>query len=94
MPSPAAAIDALKELLGARANDAASVREHHSHGESYHAPAAPDVVCFPRSTDEVAAMSAGSAIFWKYVRCASVRVKNTPSTTNRRPATQAVPVVA
>jgi D-lactate dehydrogenase (cytochrome) len=44
---------ALKELLGARANDTAAVRDHHSHGESYHAPAAPDVVCFPRTTDEV-----------------------------------------
>jgi D-lactate dehydrogenase (cytochrome) len=51
--APAAALSALKSLLGSRATDAASVREHHSHGESYHAPAAPDVVCFPRSTDEV-----------------------------------------
>jgi D-lactate dehydrogenase (cytochrome) len=47
------AIAALKSLLGTRATDAASVREHHSHGESYHAPAAPDVVCFPQTTDEV-----------------------------------------
>jgi D-lactate dehydrogenase (cytochrome) len=54
MPSPpSAAISALKALLGSRATDAPSVREHHSHGESYHPPAAPDVVCFPRSTDEV-----------------------------------------
>jgi D-lactate dehydrogenase (cytochrome) len=30
------------------------VREHHSHGESYHTPAAPDIVCFPESNDEVA----------------------------------------
>jgi D-lactate dehydrogenase (cytochrome) len=29
------------------------VREHHSHGESYHPPAAPDIVCFPISTAEV-----------------------------------------
>jgi D-lactate dehydrogenase (cytochrome) len=47
------AISALKALLGSRATDAAAVREHHSHGESYHPPAAPDVVCFPQSTDEV-----------------------------------------
>ena len=46
----------LKRLLGARATDAPAVREHHSHGESYHRPAAPDVVCFPKSTDEVAAI--------------------------------------
>ena len=38
------AIAALKQLLGARANDTAAVREHHSHGESYHTPAAPDIV--------------------------------------------------
>jgi D-lactate dehydrogenase (cytochrome) len=55
------AIAALKQLLGARANDAASVREHHSHGESYHTPAAPDVVCFPHTTDEVAAILTISA---------------------------------
>ena len=47
------AIAALKQLLGARANDTAAVREHHSHGESYHTPAAPDIVCFPRTTDDV-----------------------------------------
>ena len=50
------AIRELRALLGSRATDAAAVREHHSHGESYHAPAAPDVVCFPRTTDEVAAI--------------------------------------
>ncbi len=56
MPTSAGTIDAirdLKALLGARASDAAAVREHHSKGESYHAPAAPDVVCFPASTEEV-----------------------------------------
>src|SRR5438477_10715776 len=50
------AVGALKQLLGARANDSASVREHHSHGESYHTPAAPDIVCFPHTTGEVAAI--------------------------------------
>jgi len=43
----------LKDLLGPRATDAAAVREHHSHGESYHPPASPDVVCFPITLDEV-----------------------------------------
>ena len=46
----------LRQLLGSRASDAAAVREHHSHGESYHTPAAPDLVCFPQTTDEVAAI--------------------------------------
>jgi D-lactate dehydrogenase (cytochrome) len=30
-----------------------SVRENHSHGESYHPAALPDIVCFPHSTEEV-----------------------------------------
>ena len=49
-------IDALKARFGSRANDTPAVREHHSRGESYHPPAAPDVVCFPHTTDEVVAI--------------------------------------
>ena len=52
--SVAAALGELKSLLGSRASDAAAVREHHSHGESYHPPAPPDIVCFPATTAEVA----------------------------------------
>jgi len=57
-PAPAypglnAATEELKSLLGKRATTAAAVREQHSHGESYHTPAAPDVVCFPQNTEEV-----------------------------------------
>jgi FAD/FMN-containing dehydrogenase len=48
-----AAIEDLKSLLGDRASDSAAVREHHSHDESYHTPAVPDVVCFPVTTEEV-----------------------------------------
>ena len=59
-PAAAAAILSaardLKQLLGSRANDTVAVREHHSHGESYHTPAAPDIVCFPHTTDEVSAI--------------------------------------
>jgi D-lactate dehydrogenase (cytochrome) len=50
------AIEELRQLLGARAADSAAVREQHSHDESYHPPAAPDIVCFPRSTEEVSAI--------------------------------------
>jgi D-lactate dehydrogenase (cytochrome) len=57
------AIAELKRVLGDRASDASAVREHHSHGESYHPPAAPDVVCFPGTTDEIAAIAAISARF-------------------------------
>ena len=58
-PAAAAILSAareLKQLLGSRANDTVAVREHHSHGESYHTPAPPDIVCFPHTTDEVAAI--------------------------------------
>jgi hypothetical protein len=57
------AIVELKELLDARANDTPAVRDHHSHGESYHVPSPPDVVCFPRTTDEVAEILRISARF-------------------------------
>jgi len=50
------AIDELKTLLGQRATTADAIREHHSHGESYHPAALPDVVCFPQSTEEVSAI--------------------------------------
>jgi D-lactate dehydrogenase (cytochrome) len=50
------AIEELRQLLGARAADSAAVREQHSHDESYHSPAAPDIVCFPCTTEEVSAI--------------------------------------
>jgi D-lactate dehydrogenase (cytochrome) len=43
----------LKSLLGTRASTAEIIREHHSHGESFHPAAPPDIVCFPQSTEEV-----------------------------------------
>jgi D-lactate dehydrogenase (cytochrome) len=43
----------LREFLGERVSIAESVREHHSHGESTHLPAMPDMVCFPQTTEEV-----------------------------------------
>ena len=52
----ASAIDALKALLGTRASTASAVLHHHSHGEANYPAAAPHVVCFPVSTDEVAAI--------------------------------------
>src|SRR5690348_1297813 len=62
---PAATIGAaladLRARLGARATDADAVREHHARGESYHAPAPPDIVVFPHSTDEVAFVASVSA---------------------------------
>ena len=49
-------IDALKAIVGDRASTSESVREHHSHGESWHPPGRPEAVVFPTSTDEVAAI--------------------------------------
>ena len=48
-----AALAELREFLGERVSAAEAVREHHCHGESTHAPGMPDLVCFPRSTEEV-----------------------------------------
>ena len=62
-PAIAAAAAELKRVLGSRATDAPSVREHHSRGESYHAAAPPDIVCFPVTTEEVAAIVRVSATF-------------------------------
>jgi len=57
------AIAELRGILGERVSDAPAVREHHSHGESYHAPAPPDLVCFPQSAEEVAAIAGVSRRF-------------------------------
>lgn len=46
----------LRAVVGDRVSTAATVREHHSHGESWHAAAPPDAVVFPVSTDEVSAV--------------------------------------
>ena len=48
-----AAVTELHALLGQRVTTALVQREHHSHGESYLPAALPDIVCFPRSTNEV-----------------------------------------
>jgi len=46
----------LRALVGDRVSTAAAVRGHHSHGESWHAPADPDAVVFPETTAEVSAV--------------------------------------
>ena len=48
-----ALVHELRTILGDRVSTAAAVKEHHSHGESWHAAAAPDAVVFPDTTDEV-----------------------------------------
>lgn len=57
MARTAAAIEPLlgelQALLGDRVSASPAVREHHSRGELYFPPAAPDLVVFPRTTEEV-----------------------------------------
>jgi len=48
-----AAFSQLEALLGKRVTRSKAQRDHHSRGESYHDPAAPDIVCYPHSTEEV-----------------------------------------
>ena len=52
-PDLTQALADLRAAFGDRVTTAQSQREHHSSGESHHAPAMPDVVCFPLSTEEV-----------------------------------------
>jgi D-lactate dehydrogenase (cytochrome) len=54
-------IGELRALLGDRLTTSQSVRDHHSHGESWHAPAAPDAVAYPETNDEVSAIVAACA---------------------------------
>jgi len=52
----AALVADLRGLLGDRATVNPTQLEHHSHGESWHAPGLPDAVVFPASTEEVSAI--------------------------------------
>jgi D-lactate dehydrogenase (cytochrome) len=52
--APAALLDALRDRFGDRFTTARSIREHHGKDESHFAPAAPDAVVYPTSTEEVA----------------------------------------
>jgi D-lactate dehydrogenase (cytochrome) len=53
---PAPLIAALQALLDERCSVNPGILERHGHDESYHAAHAPDVVVFPQSTEEVAAV--------------------------------------
>lgn len=46
----------LRDLLGDRCSVNPTQLEHHSHGESWHAPGHPDAVVFPVNTEEVVAV--------------------------------------
>jgi D-lactate dehydrogenase (cytochrome) len=55
------ALEELRAILGDRATASEAARHHHSHGESTHPPALPDLVCFAHSTEEVSQMMQVSA---------------------------------
>lgn len=59
--SSAPLLDELRAMLGSRLSTAEAIRDHHSHGESWHTPAPPDAVAFPETTAEVAAIVAACA---------------------------------
>ena len=59
----------LRALIGERATDAVAVREAHGRSEAYHAPHPPDLVAFPETTAEVAAIVSA---------CAAARVPVVP----------------
>jgi len=45
----------LRSLLGDRVSSGTNIREQHGRDEGYHAPCLPDLVIFPKSTEEVSA---------------------------------------
>jgi D-lactate dehydrogenase (cytochrome) len=49
-------LDELRAIQGAGLSTATAVRDHHSRGESHHAPHLPDAVVFPESNDAVQAI--------------------------------------
>ena len=55
--------DALSALLHERCSASAAIRERHGQGESYHPSQPPDLVAFPKSTEEVAAVVLSGAFF-------------------------------
>lgn len=55
-PAREALVADLRGLIGDRATTNPTQLEHHSHGESWHDHAAPDVVVFPTATDEASAI--------------------------------------
>jgi D-lactate dehydrogenase (cytochrome) len=49
-------LETLRGVLGDRVTASTAVRDHHSRGESYHSPAPPDLVTYPRTTEEISAI--------------------------------------
>src|SRR5215467_4067806 len=69
MPFDDALLKHLQDICGPRVSTGVAVREHHSHGESWHPPGVPDAVAFPESTGEVSRIVAA---------CSAARVPIVP----------------
>jgi D-lactate dehydrogenase (cytochrome) len=69
MPFDDALLGHLQDICGPRVSTGVAVRDHHSHGESWHPPGVPDAVLFPESTGEVSRIVAA---------CAAARVPIVP----------------
>jgi D-lactate dehydrogenase (cytochrome) len=55
-------LEELRSVVGDRVTASATIRDHHSHGESYHTPAPPDLVTFPHTTEEISAIVRACAV--------------------------------
>ena len=60
-PATETVLDELRAVLGDRLSTSGSVLDNHSRGESWHAPALPDAVAFPATTEEVSSIVAACA---------------------------------
>ncbi|MCG8467681.1 MAG: FAD-binding protein [Gemmatimonadetes bacterium] len=60
---PEAFFEELRAILGDRMSTAEAIRQQHGEGESFHPNAAPDVVVFPRTTGEIAAVVRACAAY-------------------------------
>ena len=56
IPTSETLIEEMRAMLGDRVSTSSSVLEQHGRGESWHPVQAPDAVCFPQSSEEVAAI--------------------------------------
>src|SRR5438445_7202302 len=72
----------LRDLLGDRLSTAASVLDHHGHGESNHVTYPPDAVCFPESDRKSTRLNSSHANISYAVFCLKKKKKKNKTTSN------------